>query len=463
MSSLSAGRMLASGDYPMMRMIANYDNLNSAPSAYKAYVQNELVPPVLSFISAALRVKYPVSGLLKVSSSKTCDVSTPNELKSGVAADYYILFNSHSEDSTTVASSRACTTASGTKRPLTAYSMLNRNMLKVAGNDILLHEKNMYLVIHEMFHTLGISKNSFSSYIDANGKTRSGHVKTASIGGVTQTVIDIPELTAKIQAYYGCSSVPGLIMENDGGSGTATSHLERKFFVYETISSGGIFGRRVSNFSLGLLEGSGWYAPDYNYAEPYFFGQGEGCNFINTKCSSTKATFSDYCTGSNRGCAPQGRSGGKCSSDSIANGCRYYDPDTDYDCENADAVDNARLPSLESYGRSNGAKCFSGSLNTRKSSTTSATSFCFKYNCVGSGSDTQLQVKLGSNTVTCSKKGSMSVNGYYGTIDCPDPIAFCSTIGKKYCPRNCMNRGTCVDNQCVCKSGFTGIDCGLNA
>jgi len=252
-------------------------------------------------------------------------------------------------------------------------------------------------------------------------------------------------------------------MENDGGSGTALSHFERKFWVYETISSGGIFGRRVSEFSLGLLEGSGWYAPDYSYAEPYFFGKGQGCDFLNQKCSSSKAVFDEFCTGSNRGCAPTGRGGGKCSSDSKANGCKYIDPDNDYDCENPDGVDNARLASLEVYGRGADSKCFTGTLNSRKSSN-GLTSFCFKYQCVGEGIDTQLQVVLGSETVVCDSAGQKTIDGYYGALNCPDPITFCSGAGKKYCPRNCMGRGTCgADFKCVCNEGFTGVDCGLKA
>jgi leishmanolysin len=462
MSSLSAGRVLASSEYPRMRIVANYDNLNSAPSSFKAYIQNELAPPVLDYLSAALPVKYPVSGKLKVSSSSSCDVKTPSDLKSGVDADLYVIFDSRSEDSTVVASSRHCSTASGTKRPIVAYTNFNRQMLQEAKGDILLHEKNMYLLIHEIMHTLGVSKNSFDSFLDANGKTRKGHMKTVSVGGVKSTVIDIPELTEKLRNFYGCPTIPGLVMEADGGSGTAISHVERKFFVYDVMASGGIFGRRVSEFTLALLEGSGWYAPNYNYAEPYFFGKGQGCNFLNQKCSSSKAYFTEFCTGSSRGCAPQGRSGGKCASDSKANSCKYIDPDTDYDCDNTDAEDNARIPDLEVYGRGAESKCFSGTLNTRKSSN-GATSFCFKYTCVGEGSTVQVEVQMGDKKIVCDKAGQKTLDGYYGYINCPEPTSFCEGVGKRYCPRGCMGRGECVDYKCKCNEGFTGVDCGIKA
>jgi len=55
-----------------------------------------------------------------------------------------------------------------------------------------------------------------------------------------------------------------------------------------------------------------------------------------------------------------------------------------------------------------------------------------------------------------------TVSGYYGSINCPDSLEFCSTIGKPYCPRNCMGRGICVDNTCQCNKGSIGVDCALN-
>jgi len=179
------------------------------------------------------------------------------------------------------------------------------------------------------------------------------------------------------------------------------------------------------------------------------------------KCSTSSPTFEEYCSGSSRGCSPAGRAGGRCSSDTRSDGCRLYKPNADYDCENPDAEDYARLPSLQAFGRGAGSRCFSGTLSS--SSGASKTSFCFKYTCEGSGSDTTVKVQVGSKSVTCSRKGSVSVSGYKGTINCPDPRDFCTGAGKKFCPRGCMGRGSCVDNKCVCNKGYKGTDCGLKA
>jgi len=247
-------------------------------------------------------------------------------------------------------------------------------------------------------------------------------------------------------------------MENSGGSATASSHFERKAFYYETMTSGSIAGRRISEMSLGLLEGSGWYYVDYNFAEPFFFGKGQGCSFI-TGSSSTCTNYEEFCSGSNRGCAAHGRGGGSCNSDSLIDGCRVINPSTSSDCDNEDGQDYARLPSLQVYGRGANSKCFTGTLNTRSSS--SLTTFCFRYSCSGSGSDTALSVQIGSKTVTCTQKGTKTVDGYYGSINCPDPLEFCQTVGKIYCPRNCLGRGTCSNGKCLCNNGYSGVDCAL--
>jgi len=459
-SALGDGRALAS--YSNFRIYPYYEFLKkSTSSAYASYIMNELVPPAVDYFKSALKIKYPVVGNLLLGSgvSTVCEHSTPSILKSGgVATDFFIYFDSESASGTQIANSKYCFLASGTKRPLVGRTMINRNMMPIATNDILTHERNLYTIMHEMMHTFGFSTSMYKFFIDNNGKTRVNHLKTVVIAGKSRTVLDLPPLTERLRTFYGCSTLQGALLENGGGESTAASHFERKFFVYEAMSSGSIGGRRISEFSLALLEGSGWYAPDYSYAEPYFYGQGQGCSFITGACSSSSSQFEEFCTGNSRGCAPHGRGGGYCSSDSIMDGCKFYFPNEEYDCENPDGEDNARLPELQVFGRGSGSKCFMGDLNTRQSNN-GRTSFCFKYTCTGSGASTKVEVQVGNNKVTCSQAGTQTIDGYYGSVECPEPLTFCNTVGKKYCPRNCMGRGSCVDGKCECRSGFSGVDC----
>jgi len=244
-------------------------------------------------------------------------------------------------------------------------------------------------------------------------------------------------------------------MENTGQSGTVGSHFERRQFAYEAMTSGLIIQMQLSEFTLALLESTGWYVPDYSYADAYYWGQGEGCSFLTGKCSGT--SFEEFCSSSSRQCAMTGRGGGSCATDALSDSCKWVHPVQNYDCDNVDADSYARLPSLQSFGRTAESKCFTGTLNTKSAG--SQTSFCFKYSCSGSGSSAKLTLTVGGKSVVCSKKGNVSVSGYAGVINCPDPVEYCATLGIKTCPRGCMGRGTCESGVCVCNKGYSGKDC----
>jgi len=269
----------------------------------------------------------------------------------------------------------------------------------------------------------------------------------------------VSPLTSRVRSHFGCSSLAGAYMENSGSTATAGSHFERRHFGYEALTSGLTYKQRVSEFTLAMLEGSGWYTPDYDYAEPFHFGQGQGCNFLTGSCSSANSNFDELCSTTSRGCLPQGGGGGTCSSDVRSDGCKFVHANVDYDCHNPKAANYARLASAQSFGRTSNSQCFSGTLSTGTGA--SMSSFCFKYSCSGSGSGAVVKVNVGGSSVTCTRKGAVSVSGYKGTINCPDPLEFCQTVGKSYCPRNCMGRGSCINGKCSCYSGHSGIDCAL--
>ncbi len=461
MSSIHTDRHLKSNSYPQIRIYPDFTYLNSAPADYQNYIQHKLVPPVISYFQEAIKVKYPVLGNFKLGNSVpvVCTKPTPEILvTTGVSADFFIFFDSDLWGGYTVASSKYCFLSANTKRPLIATTIFNRNVMTPAGDDVLKHEKNTYLLIHEMMHTLGFSVNAYEFFIDDNGNRRTGHIKYVTLDGKNTTVIDVQPLTDRLRSFFGCETIPGAYMENDGGSGTKDSHFERRLFVYEAMSSGDIFGRRVSEFSLAMLEGTGWYIPNYKFAEPYSFGQGQGCGFIE---GVFNGDFYESCQGVSRGCSPNGLSGGQCYSDVLANGHKYHIPDENYHCENVDAIYSARLPDLQVFGRGTESKCFAGNLHDMTTNN-DLTTFCFRYSCSGEGQDTILNIHIGNESVSCEAEGEASVNGYEGSIYCPDPLAFCNTIGIQFCPRNCMGRGRCLGNRCECHQGFSGVDCGLS-
>lgn len=70
-----------------------------------------------------------------------------------------------------------------------------------------------------------------------------------------------------------------------------------------------------------------------------------------------------------------------------------------------------------------------------------------------------LTLTIDGNDVTCTSEGAVSVPGYNGQLNCPDPNQFCTISNPTFCEKGCSGRGTCVDNVCQCPEGWAGADC----
>ena len=68
----------------------------------------------------------------------------------------------------------------------------------------------------------------------------------------------------KIYIYHPIGqNVPGVDLEDQGGSGSASSHWERATLHNEIMGASNLPDEAFSSFSLALLEDSGWYQVDY--------------------------------------------------------------------------------------------------------------------------------------------------------------------------------------------------------
>jgi len=147
-------------------------------------------------------------------------------------------------------------------------------------------------------------------------------------------------------------------------------------------------------------------------------------------------------------------------SDAFSDNCPYVNAFSNVDCEDSGSAARAIITG-ESY--TVGSKCFMGTLYPTGALSTQY-QYCLNYNCQKQTSGKYfLQLVMGSTTATCTAAGSLKVSGYYGSITCPEPTEFCTTVGQKYCKRGCLGRGTCgSDAKCQCYAGYTGVDCGTS-
>mmetsp|Transcript_39949 Transcript_39949/g.35662 ORF Transcript_39949/g.35662 Transcript_39949/m.35662 type:complete len:96 (-) Transcript_39949:838-1125(-) len=87
-----------------------------------------------------------------------------------------------------------------------------------------------------------------------------------------------------LREHFGCDTIQGIFMENEGTSGSIGSHFERRIFHHEVMTSNDIDDARISKFTLAFLEGTGWYIVNYSMAEPFYWGKDQGCDFYNGPC-----------------------------------------------------------------------------------------------------------------------------------------------------------------------------------
>ena len=453
--------MTNSKDYPNLRIRIDYSSVEN--SLLLEYVQNELMPPVRDYFQAALKIKRPLIDPITVpkTQDQICGCATPQILHtSGIEADLVlIVFFTAVKNTTFVAEATDCH-RSYSGRPIIAKLTFNTEFLPLPNGDVLMHERNINLAIHEVIHTLGFSKASFGYYLDDAGNRREDHMKTIELRGENRTVLDLEPLTWRVREHFQCPSLPGALMENDGSNSTRISHFEKSVFLYEMMTSGVFRAQRISEFTFAVLEGSGWYEPNYNFAEPFFFGKDKGCEFW--RGPETPEKPKEFCPEKGaRGCSPTGRGGAYCLSNFKTEGYNFFYAHHDLDCEAQGAEEFARLKGKEVFGRGSGSRCFTGTLSTQPSQEP-PTNFCLKFACKKEGANTVLGVKIGNKNVNCRREGEVKIPGYSGVFDCPDPSVYCNTVAKEFCPKNCMGRGECINNQCKCSPGYIGLDCSIS-
>merc|ERR1712166_1114447 len=183
-------------------------------------------------------------------------------------------------------------------RPTVGYVNFCPSMMVAHDPDnIPANEDYLSTAVHEIVHALGFSRSKFAYFRshehggeprtlrDADGEPANGQVDMygeANCGGVGVYCMDLPSNTTMIRVHerdqpnvwkivtpkvletvreqFACQDLNGAELENQGGSGTAGSHWEKRIFNNDFMSglSAGL-QPLYTPITLALLEDSGWY------------------------------------------------------------------------------------------------------------------------------------------------------------------------------------------------------------
>ena len=196
-----------------------------------------------------------------------------------------------------------------------------------------------------------------------------------------------------------------------------------------------------SEFTLNLLEDSGWYKVDHD----------GGCSFINEGCKSLSRR--EFCTADQtRMCSFNYKHKGYCEISQMANNCGF--PSIYY---NSSCEDSKNKPTNNRWGETFGtqSKCIMSTIiEKRYVALLNEYTMCYKYRCTPEG--TIVFLPNGGGEIVCSKyKQFATVQGnsiYKGGIRCPDPADFCKDYYPS-CPNMCSGKGFCFKGQCECRPG----------
>jgi leishmanolysin len=80
------------------------------------------------------------------------------------------------------------------------------------------------VIVHEMIHVLGFGSNHYEDWRGPDGKLYGR--KNVIVNKDGRPYMATPKVTKVARDFFGCSSLPGAPLENEGPSFSAVSHFE---------------------------------------------------------------------------------------------------------------------------------------------------------------------------------------------------------------------------------------------
>ena len=133
------------------------------------------------------------------------------------------------------------------------------------------------IIIHEFTHILGFSNYYFTTFFNNIFSKKDKY-------GILRHYINSTKVVNTARKYFNCSRIEGVELEESGDEGTAGSHWEARILLGDYMN-GVIYPEEqvISEFTLALLEDSGYYKANYYTGGLMRFGKHKGCNFVFNK------------------------------------------------------------------------------------------------------------------------------------------------------------------------------------
>ena len=165
-------------------------------------------------------------------------------------------------------------------RPIVGIVNINSNIsLDLKNIDYLLQS----ILLHELTHILGFLVSLFKYY--KGGEEKIIKYQKEPRTDVEKGFIISPTVISYAKKYFNCNSLKGVELERSTIDIIADSHWEARILLGEYMNSEIYTPEQViSEFTLALLEDSGWYKANYYTGGLMRFGKNQGCYFLEKDC-----------------------------------------------------------------------------------------------------------------------------------------------------------------------------------
>jgi len=100
----------------------------------------------------------------------------------------------------------------------------------------------------------------------------------------TKIYLKTPKVVETGRKHFACEALDGVELEHFGGIGSAYSHWSKRILNTEYMIADSYGENYISNFTLAIIEDSGWYKVDYSKSQVIPWGKAKGCEFLQEKC-----------------------------------------------------------------------------------------------------------------------------------------------------------------------------------
>ena len=188
-------------------------------------------------------------------------------------------------------------------RPIAGYIIYgynyNYNIITKIPDAKQRNELRSSIFLHEMIHILGFMDECFKDFQEGIfGTTNYNRIKPSN---KTRMIVKSQTIVDKAIKYFNCPNVTGIELENQENPENLTnSHWEGRILLGDIMTSEIYFQEQViSEFTLALLEDSGWYKVNYYTGGLMKFGKNKGCDFLYNDCikdNNYHLLSNDFCS-----------------------------------------------------------------------------------------------------------------------------------------------------------------------